>query len=221
MLAHGIVVVFVDASALLLLSAILPGLTVDGPWAAVGTAILIGALNALVWPVLARFTVRLSVLTLGLFGLLLNGLMVALAMLAMPWLQFDGAHGGPDRDLHPGRADLAHLCPAGDRRRQHLVPERGRASTPAARAAASKTDEPGIVFLEIDGLAYDVLRRALANGSAPTLATWIRDRRLRTRMLADRLVLADRRLSGRHPSRQQPRHAGLPLVGEGFRLARS
>ncbi len=90
MLAHGIVVVAVDASALLLLSAILPGLTVDGPWAAVGTAIVIGALNALVWPVLARFTLRLSVLTLGLFGLLLNGLMVALAMLAMPWLQFAG-----------------------------------------------------------------------------------------------------------------------------------
>ena len=34
---------------------------------------------------------------------------------------------------------------------------------------------PGVVYLEIDGLAHDVLRRAFANGNAPTLASWVRD----------------------------------------------
>ena len=34
---------------------------------------------------------------------------------------------------------------------------------------------PGLVFLEIDGLAYDVLRRALRDGNAPFLARWIHD----------------------------------------------
>src|SRR5204862_3455978 len=36
-----------------------------------------------------------------------------------------------------------------------------------------RTDEPGIVFLEIDGLALPVLRRALRDGSAPEMARWI------------------------------------------------
>ena len=34
---------------------------------------------------------------------------------------------------------------------------------------------PGFVFLEIDGLAHDVLRRALRDGNAPLLARWIHD----------------------------------------------
>ena len=34
---------------------------------------------------------------------------------------------------------------------------------------------PGIIFLEIDGLALPVLKRALRDGSAPTMARWISD----------------------------------------------
>ena len=34
---------------------------------------------------------------------------------------------------------------------------------------------PGVYFLEIDGLAHDVIRRALRDGHLPTLARWVRD----------------------------------------------
>jgi uncharacterized membrane protein YvlD (DUF360 family) len=37
------------------------------------------------------------------------------------------------------------------------------------------TDAPGIVFLEIDGLAIPVLRRAMRDGSAPNMARWLAD----------------------------------------------
>jgi uncharacterized membrane protein YvlD (DUF360 family) len=37
------------------------------------------------------------------------------------------------------------------------------------------TDRPGIVFLEIDGLALPVLRRAMRDGHAPTMARWLAD----------------------------------------------
>jgi uncharacterized membrane protein YvlD (DUF360 family) len=37
------------------------------------------------------------------------------------------------------------------------------------------TNQPGIVFLEIDGLALPVLRDAMRDGSAPTMARWITD----------------------------------------------
>jgi uncharacterized membrane protein YvlD (DUF360 family) len=37
----------------------------------------------------------------------------------------------------------------------------------------ARTDAPGLVFLEIDGLALPVLQRALRDGSAPNLARWI------------------------------------------------
>ena len=35
------------------------------------------------------------------------------------------------------------------------------------------TDAPGILFLEIDGLALPVLQRAMQDGSAPTMARWL------------------------------------------------
>jgi uncharacterized membrane protein YvlD (DUF360 family) len=41
------------------------------------------------------------------------------------------------------------------------------------QGAGPRTDEPGIVFLEIDGLAAPVLRRAMRDGSAPTMARWL------------------------------------------------
>jgi hypothetical protein len=37
----------------------------------------------------------------------------------------------------------------------------------------TRTDAPGIVFLEIDGLALPVLRRAMRDGSAPNMARWV------------------------------------------------
>ncbi len=40
---------------------------------------------------------------------------------------------------------------------------------------ASRTDAPGIVFLEIDGLADPVLRRAMRDGNTPVLARWLAD----------------------------------------------
>ena len=44
----------------------------------------------------------------------------------------------------------------------------------AARADDTvRTDVPGIVFLEIDGLALPVLQRAMRDGSAPTMAKWL------------------------------------------------
>ncbi len=174
MLAHGLVVVLVDAVALILLAAVLPGFAVDGPWAALGTAILLGLLNALVWPVLSRFTLRLTVLTLGLFGLLLNGLVVASAILAMPWLQIDGLTEALviTFTLAAVTSLASSLLAIDEDSTWYLNVVQRQARVRGERVSG---DGPGIIFLEIDGLAHDVLRRALANGSAPTISRLIRD----------------------------------------------
>ena len=40
---------------------------------------------------------------------------------------------------------------------------------------ATHTDAPGLIFLEIDGLAAPVLRRAMRDGNTPALARWLAD----------------------------------------------
>src|SRR5947209_3365759 len=41
------------------------------------------------------------------------------------------------------------------------------------QGAQLRTDTPGIIFLEVDGLAAPVLRRAIRDGNAPVLAGWL------------------------------------------------
>ena len=41
------------------------------------------------------------------------------------------------------------------------------------QGGATRTDVPGIIFLEIDGLALPVLRRAMRDGNATNMARWI------------------------------------------------
>ena len=65
---RGLLVLLLDACTLLLLSQLLDGFVLDGAASALGAAALIGLLNALVLPVLVRFTLPLTVLTLGLAG---------------------------------------------------------------------------------------------------------------------------------------------------------
>jgi putative membrane protein len=67
------------AIALLIVSKIVPGFRVDGLWPAMIAAVVIGLLNATVGFFLKIITFPLSILTLGIFLLVINGLMILLA----------------------------------------------------------------------------------------------------------------------------------------------
>ncbi len=41
------------------------------------------------------------------------------------------------------------------------------------QGGGERTDTPGILFLEIDGLALPILRRAMRDGNAPNMARWV------------------------------------------------
>ena len=87
----------------------------------------------------------------------------------------------------------------------------------AREEGVAPTDVPGVLFLEIDGLAHDVLQRAMRNGHAPNLTRWLEEGSHRLMPVGVRLVEPDGRQPGRAPARHQRGHAGLPLVREGAR----
>ena len=70
---------FLYALALLIVSRIVPGFHVSGVWPALIAALVIGLLNATVGLFLKIVTFPLTILTLGLFLLVINGLMILLA----------------------------------------------------------------------------------------------------------------------------------------------
>jgi putative membrane protein len=67
------------AIALIVVSRIVPGFYVAGLWPAMIAALVIGLLNATVGLLLKIVTFPISILTLGLFLLVINGLMILLA----------------------------------------------------------------------------------------------------------------------------------------------
>jgi putative membrane protein len=69
----------VNALCLLAIPYILPGVQINGFTAALIAALVIGLLNVIIKPVLFVLTLPISILTLGLFTFVLNGLMFWLA----------------------------------------------------------------------------------------------------------------------------------------------
>ena len=77
--------VLVVALGLWLASALVPGIQVEDGWTLVGAALLLGIVNALVRPLIVILTLPITILTLGLFLLVINA-----AMLGFVASFFDG-----------------------------------------------------------------------------------------------------------------------------------
>jgi len=79
-----------NAVALLAVTWLLPSIQVSGFGAALVAALLLGFINTLVRPVLAILTLPITLLTLGIFYLLLNGLLFWLASALLPGFHVEG-----------------------------------------------------------------------------------------------------------------------------------
>jgi uncharacterized membrane protein YvlD (DUF360 family) len=156
-------------------AAILPGVDVDGVLGALVVAAVLAALNALVPPLLAAlrlpFTLALGfVLALALNAFLLKlssdfvdgtfivdnywwAFLAALVVAAVS-VVLEVIFGTNDESAYSLRVI------------QRIARRQG---------GGQRTDVPGIVFLEIDGLALPVLRRAMRDGNAPNMARWVLD----------------------------------------------
>lgn len=68
-----------SAIAVVLSSYLLPGVTVEGFWTAFLVAVLLSLLNVTLKPLLVLFTIPITFVTLGLFLLVINALMIMIA----------------------------------------------------------------------------------------------------------------------------------------------
>ncbi len=160
------------AAVFVLLGWLLPGLTVTSAGAALAAAGLLGLINALVWPVFAYLALPLAVLTLGIAAIVLNGVAVAIVAYLLPGIDV--------RDLGTAIVVALVLALANTMLTSLLTLDDEdvyyrRIIRRAARRVRPEgaSDVPGVLFIQIDGLGMTVLRRALRDGNAPTLARWL------------------------------------------------
>ena len=161
-----------SAVALLVAAWLVPGAAVNNFGTALAAAAIIALLNGILPPVVAA--IRLPFIAL-------LGFLIALVLEALMLLAADSiTNGDLQIDSFWSALGVALVAAAvivvlevvlgtndddayGLRVTQRIARREGR----------EKTAVPGIVFLEIDGLALPVLQNAMRNGSAPTMARWL------------------------------------------------
>lgn len=172
-LAHLALTWLVGAVAVFVAAAIVPGVSVRGFGGALVAAAVIAALNALLPPVVAAlrlpFTLALGFVVILLLDALILVLasqidsnaikvesfgwaLVAALVLSAVIVALQVVLGVDDDDTFSLRVITRIARRQGKRAITHV---------------------PGIVFLEIDGLALPVLQRAMRDGQTPNMARWV------------------------------------------------
>jgi uncharacterized membrane protein YvlD (DUF360 family) len=163
----------VTAVALGVTSWIVSGFDIDEPQDAVLAGLVIGLIDALVWPAFAFVLVPLSVYTLGLASLAVNALLIYVVLDELPGVSLDGAWAALAVTVVMTVVSTTvstALALDDDAWFDQRMARRAR-----RRRSTTVTDVPGVVFVQIDGLAEPVLRVALASGDVPTLRRWVDD----------------------------------------------
>ena len=154
-------------------AAIVPGVSIETFWDALVVALLIGILNAVLPPIVAALRLPFTALLGFVLVLVLDAFMLLLAERIRPEaISVDNF----------GWALLAALVAAAVGVVLEVVFGTNDDDTYTLKVVqrvakrqggATRTDTPGIVYLEIDGLALPVLRRAMRDGNAPNMARWV------------------------------------------------
>jgi uncharacterized membrane protein YvlD (DUF360 family) len=167
--------------ALLVASAVLPGLVITPWWTAFLVAAVLAGADALARPVLRVLAGRIGAIAALLAGVLVQVALLELALLVVPGVSTDTL----------GTTVLALVIVAvvsavtrwllGVNDSSYLVADlvrRGRAKRRRAGGPAPGGEQSvlptGVVVVQIDGLPYPLLQYGIVSGVLPTLARWVR-----------------------------------------------
>jgi uncharacterized membrane protein YvlD (DUF360 family) len=165
----------VAAASVWVAATIVPGFTLEEPGSAFLVAAAIAVLNAILPPLVAALRLPFTLVLGFVLVLLIDALALILADDVLPEFgQVDSFGIALLAALVIAAASIVFEILAGtnddDENALRVVRRVAR-----RQGRAAPTDVPGIVLLEIDGLALPVLRRAMRDGSAPVMARWMEE----------------------------------------------
>jgi uncharacterized membrane protein YvlD (DUF360 family) len=163
----------VAALALLAAAYLVPGASVEGFWGALLVAAVVAVLNALLPPLVAALRLPFTLVLGFLLVLFVDaGILLAADSITDGAIALDGFWAALLVALVAAAVSivLEVMVGANDDDTYTLKVIQRLARRSGERV---ETDQPGIVFLEIDGLALPVLQRAMRDGNAPTMARWL------------------------------------------------
>ena len=166
---------FATGVALMVASWALPGVDIGTFWGALVVAAVVAALNAVIPPVLAAIRLPLTLVLGFLLVLIADALILQIAA------ELNVTDGVFSVDNFGWALLAAFIVAAVSLVLAVLLGLDNMGAIRTAQRIAKRqgiiasTDVPGIVYLEIDGLAKPVLQRAMRDGNAPNMARWARE----------------------------------------------
>ncbi|MCD7781171.1 MAG: phage holin family protein [Methanosphaera sp.] len=131
--------------------------------------ISLSIINALLWPILSYISLRFLILTMGFGSFLLDGLLLRLMSYFIPSLYLEGWSLFTIPLLIGIINGLLSIVLGMD----HGTYYNYVLKNTIERTVTDIPDKKGYIYLEIDGLAHDVLLDAINHGYMPTLRRWI------------------------------------------------
>jgi len=80
----------VNTFALLVVEYIVPGFELDGIWAAIVAAVVLGLVNTFIRPILQIIALPITLVTLGVFAFLINVVLLWAVAYVVPGFEIDG-----------------------------------------------------------------------------------------------------------------------------------
>jgi uncharacterized membrane protein YvlD (DUF360 family) len=161
------------AATLYVAAIIVPGVTLENPGAAFIVAAAVAILNAIVPPVIASLRLPFMLALGFILVLVVDALLLLLADELLPdFIKVDSFGDALAASLVMAAVSILLQVITGtnddDEFNVRVVKRIAK-----RQGIEANTDTPGILFLEIDGLALPVLRQAMRDGSAPNMARWV------------------------------------------------
>jgi uncharacterized membrane protein YvlD (DUF360 family) len=163
----------VGGASLWIAAAIVPGVALEQPGAGLLVAALLAVCNAVVPPVIAALRLPFTLALGFLLILAADALLLLLAHEVLPGqIRVDSFGDALATALVMATASIVLTVILGTND-DDAYTLRVTRRIARRQGAHERTDVPGLLMLEIDGLALPVLRDAIRDGSAPALARWI------------------------------------------------
>ena len=146
-----------------------------GPWTnALIIVILLSIANTILWPIFTRILMRLFIITFGIGALLLNGIMFYGVAYYLPGVTI-GLWGALVATLFINIATtLIYNIANIDFYNNYIIQKLSKKANNNKKRDGEKY--PGLIMLEIDGLAKEILEEAINKGYMPTLKRWIENK---------------------------------------------
>jgi uncharacterized membrane protein YvlD (DUF360 family) len=163
----------IAAATLYIAAIVVPGVTLEEPGSAFVVAAIVAVLNAFLPPIVAALRLPFMLALGFVLVLIVDALVLVIADELVPeFIKVNSFGDALLASLVMAAVSILLQTITGtnddDEFNLRVVKRVAR-----HQGIEAPTDTPGILFLEIDGLALPILRQAMRDGSAPNMARWV------------------------------------------------